>query len=173
MSDTVEPNPNVVVVSAPDQYLDESGVNNTVILALGAEDQIDLASSFYDNGEGSGNTVVLTGDKSDVTIGSDGESLGNDIKLFGYAEGVTEGPYYEGSNDTIEANGKDALIDVSGYNSVVLNGTDNVVTVEPLLRADSYDPFGQNSVVANGAGKETVTGGGADFTFTGNCNQAA
>ena len=41
----------------------------------------------------------------------------------------------------------------------------DVVTLEPDLRADSYDPFGDNTVVANGASKETVTGGGQDFTF--------
>jgi Ca2+-binding RTX toxin-like protein len=166
MADALQASPNVVVITKPGQSLDLSGVNDTVVLALGAAEQIDMAGASYEDGEGSGDTVVVMGYESGVTIGSSFGSGDNDIQLFGYDETVAGEPF-PGSNDTIEVNGKDASIDIGGDNSVILNGTDNVVTIQPTLVADSYDPFGQNSVVANGGGKETVIGGGADFTFTG------
>jgi Ca2+-binding RTX toxin-like protein len=167
MGETSPPNPNVIVITQAGESIDLSGVSDTTVVALGAVDQIDLYGDNYEDGEGSGDTVVATGYKSDVIIGTS-EGLGaNDIQLNGYDEALTESPYADGSNDTIDVNGKDASVDIGGYNSVVLNGTDNVVTTDPDLRADSYDPFGDNNVVANGAGKETVTGGGQAFTFTG------
>jgi Ca2+-binding RTX toxin-like protein len=167
MADKLQPNTNVIVISQPGQSIDLSGVNDTTVLALGAVDEVNLFGDLSEGGEGSGNTVVVTGYDSGVVIGTSEDNGSNDIQLFGYDDSVTESPYSEGSSDTIEANGKDGSIDIGGYNSVVLNGTDNLVTIEPVLLADSYDPFGQNSVVANGVGKETVIGGGADFTFTG------
>jgi Ca2+-binding RTX toxin-like protein len=168
MSDTVQPDPNLVVITAANQYLDLSSVNDTVVLATGAEDEIDMIGLIdYGTGfEGSGDTVVVTGDKSNVIIGASAGLGQNNIELYGLDESVT-GQVFPGSNDTIVANGKGANINIGGYNSVVLNGTDNVVTIHPIEIADDYDPMGGTSVVANGAGKETVTGGGADFTFTG------
>jgi hypothetical protein len=159
-------NTNVIVINTPGQYLDLSGVNDTTVLALGANDQIDLFGETYESGEGSGDTVVLTGAGSGAAIGGSEGTGANDIQLLGYGETVTGQPF-PGSNDSVEVDGKDDRIDIGGYNSVVLNGTDNTVIIEPTLVADSEDPFGQNSVVANGEGKETVIGGGADFTFTG------
>ena len=167
MVETSPTNPKVIVVSQAGQSIDLSGVNDTTILALGAADQIDLFGEDYEDGEGSGDTVVVTGRGSDVILGSSDGVGANDVQLFGQDDAVTESPDASGSDDTIEANAKGASIDIGGYNSVVLNGTDNVMTLEPVLRADSYDPFGDNTVVANGTGKETVTGGGQAFTFTG------
>jgi Ca2+-binding RTX toxin-like protein len=164
MTNASQPNPNVIVVTAADQSLDLGGVSDTTVLATGAADQIALVDPY--EAEGSGNTVVLTGYESSVAIGASDGVGQNDIQLFGYQETVTGQPF-PGSTDSIAVNGKDDAVDIGGYNSVVLNGTDNTVTIEPTQIADSEDPFGQNSVVANGAGKETVTGGGADFTFTG------
>jgi Ca2+-binding RTX toxin-like protein len=153
-------------VTEANQYLDLSGVDNTTVVALGAADAIDLFGAYYEDGEGSGNTVILTGYESSVAIGGSYNNGQNDIQLFGYQETVTGQPF-PGSTDTIEVDGKDDAVDIGGYNSVILNGTDNRVTIEPILRADDQDPMGQNSVVANGAGKETVIGGGAVFTFQG------
>jgi hypothetical protein len=167
MSNTSQPAPSVIVLTAAGESIDLSRVNDTTVLALGAAEQIALVDPY--EAEGSDNTVVLTGYESGVTIGaSDGDGSGgqNNIQLFGLDETVT-GEAFPGSNDNIEVNGKDDAIDIGGYNSIVLNGTDNTVTIEPTLIADNYGPFGQNSVVANGAGKETVTGGGQSFSFTG------
>jgi len=166
MSNTTQPNPNVIVLTYPGQSIDLSGVDDTTVLSIGATEQVDLAGVYYEPGEGSGNTVVVTGVDSSVTIGNSYGLGQNLIELFGYGETVTGQPF-PGSNDTIDVNGKDDLVDIGGYNTVVLNGTDNVVTIEPTLVADDEDPMGSNSVVANGDGKETVTGGGAAFTFTG------
>ena len=168
MSDPSQPAPDVMIVSEPGEYLDLSGVDDTTVVALGAADTIDLAGTYYENGEGIGNTVILTGFESSAIIGNSFNygTTENDIDLFGYRESVTATPY-PGSDDSITVNGKDDTVDVGGHNSIVLNGTDNVVTLEPTLIADDMDPMGQNSVVANGAGKETVTGAGLDFTFQG------
>ena len=171
MVEVLQPSTNVVVVSKAGQSLDLSGVNDTTVLVLGVDDQINLIGDepFNGNGEGSGDAVVVIGYRSGVIIGDDTGGGGNNIQLFGYDETVTESPYSVGSasTDSIEVDGKDDSIDISGYHDVVLNGTDNLVTIEPVLIADSGDPFGQSNVVATGAGKETVTGGGAGFTFTG------
>jgi len=166
MSDTVNGASNVIVLVTPGQSIDLSGVNDTTVLAIGAAEQIDLAGDSYEEGEGSYNTVIVTGAESAVTIGSSEGPGQNVIELFGYQDTVIGQPF-PGSTDTIDVNGKDDAIDIGGYNSLVLNGTDNVITIEPTQVADSEDPFGDNTVVANGIGKETVTGGGADFTFTG------
>jgi Ca2+-binding RTX toxin-like protein len=166
MSDPSQPSPNVVVLVSEGEYVDLSGVDDTTVLSIGAAEQVDLVGAGYEDGEGSGNTVVVTGYESGVTIGSSYGLGQNVIELFGYQESVFGEPF-PGSNDTIDVNGKDDSVDIGGYNNVVLNGTDNVVTIEPILIADDEDPMGSNTVVANGAGKETVTGGGADFTFTG------
>jgi Ca2+-binding RTX toxin-like protein len=166
MKNAVQADPSVIVVTEANQYLDLSGVDDTTVLALGPADQIDLFGASYEDGEGSGNTVVLTGYESSALIGASYGPGANDIQVLGYDESVIGQPF-PGSNDTIEVGGKDDTVDIGGYNQVILNGTDNLVTIEPTQAGDSEDPFGQNSVVANGTGKETVTGGGADFTFSG------
>ncbi len=171
MVEALQSDKNVVVISKAGQSLDLSGVSDTTVLVLGADDQINLAggSPGYGTAEGSRNVVVVTGDKSHVIIGDNADGGYNDVQLFGYGETVTESPNSGGggSNDAISVNGKNDSIDVSGYHDITLSGTGNVVTIEPVLIADSGDPFGQSAVVANGAGKDTITGGGADFTFTG------
>jgi Ca2+-binding RTX toxin-like protein len=166
LTNAVQTDPNVIVVTAANQSLDLSGINDTTVLAVGTADQINMVGESYEGGEGSGNTVVLTGYESGVAIGYSQGTGDNDIQLLGPDETVT-GEAFPGSNDTIEVGGKNAAINIGGYNQVVLNSTDNTVTIEPTLVADSEDPFGENTVIANGIGKETVTGGGADFTFTG------
>ena len=166
MANATQPDPSVIVVTEADQSLDLSGVSNITVLALGAADAVNLFETYNEAGEGTGDTVVLTGYESSVTIGNSLDGGQNNIQLFGYQEAVT-GNAFPGSNDTITVNGKDDSVDIGGYNSVVLNGTDNLVTIEPTIIADSESPFGQNSVVANGVGKETVVGGGESFTFQG------
>jgi Ca2+-binding RTX toxin-like protein len=166
MSGTSQPDPNVIVLVSEGEYIDLSGVDDTTVVSLGAAEQVDLVGAGFEDGEGSGDTVVVTGYKSGVTVGSSYGLGQNVVELFGYQETVFGQPF-PGSNDTIDVNGKEDSVDIGGYNDVVLNGTDNVVTIEPILIADDEDPMGSNTVVANGAGKETVTGGGADFSFSG------
>jgi len=166
MASTVAPDTSPIIITAPGQSIDLSGTNDTTVLALGAAEQIDLVGEEYEGGEGSNNTVVVTGAGSSVIIGASEGTGNNDIQLLGYGETVT-GQAFPGSNDRIEVGGKNDTVDIGGYNSVVLTGTDNTVMIEPTLVADSEDPFGQNDVTATGIGKETVIGGGADFTFSG------
>ena len=156
----------VIVSTVPGSELDLAGTDDTTVLALGHDDRIYLADPFLFEPEGSNNTIIAAGDRTLVTLGEVGPGLGNHIDLLGRNDTVT-GAADPGSNDTIESSSKGAVILVGGYNSVLLNGTDATVTIVPVLRADSQDPFGTNDVVATGTGKATVTGGGESFSFTG------
>ena len=73
------------------------------------------------------------------------------------------------TGSVIYADQKGQVFSVIGNNTIFLESTDEHLTVLTsfLGRADDQDPVNYNEVTAIGNGKETVTGGGAGFNFTG------
>ena len=155
----------VVISHDPGAIIDFSGLSDTTLLAYGYQDQIDLFDNNNDPGlqEGSGNTIRVLGDKSVVTTGDGG---GNTIVLSGRNDTVA-GQGFPGSQDTVQATSKGAVITVGGDSTVLLSGTDAQVSILGTRPGDSDSPLNDVDVVASGSGKATVTGGGAAFSFAG------
>lgn len=150
-----------IVSHTPGAFIDIGGANDTTVLAYGYGDEVNLIG--YLDFEGSGNTVHLLGDASVVSTGGGGA---NAIFLQGRNDTVS-GSAFPGSNDTITATGKGAVIAVGGDNTVLLRGTDARVSILGTRPGDSDSPLNSSEVIASGSGKATVTGGGASFSFSG------
>ena len=154
----------MVVSRDPGAVIDFSGLNDTTLLAYGYRDRIDLFDvTDPDSQEGSGNAIHVLGDQSTVTTGDGG---GNAIILSGRNDTVA-GQDFPGSQDTVQAFGKGAVITVGGDSTVLLSGTDAHVTILGTRPGDSDSPLNDVGVSASGSGKATVTGGGAVFSFSG------
>ena len=147
-------------------FIDASEVTNTIVVSLGARDYINL-----DNGDeseeslgSSGNTIIAFGNNTDVEAGG---SNGNTIYLLGKNDSL-EG-YNTASNIHVE--GKNAQISIGtkpdGENSIYLDSTSANVAIASGGHADSEFPFGDDNVIASGAGSATVTGGADNFNFSG------
>lgn len=163
-SGRVDPKPQdggTIVSHKPGDMIDLGGANDTTVLAYGYRDQVDLVGSV--DFEGSGNIVHLLGDASVVSTGGGGS---NTIFLQGRNDTVS-GQQFPGSSDTIDATGKGAVITVGGDNTVLLRGTDALVSILGTRPGDSDSPLNNSEVIASGAGKATVMGGGASFSFSG------
>ena len=154
----------IVVSRDPGAVIDFGGVDDTTLLAYGYRDPINLFDA-NDLGppEGSGDAIHVLGDESVVTTGDGG---GNTIVLSGRNDTVA-GQNFPGSEDTVQATGKGAVIAVGGDSTVLLSGTDAHVTALATRPGDSDVPLNTIDVTASGSGKATVTGAGASFSFAG------
>lgn len=150
-----------IISYTPGDVIDIGGASDITVLAYGYEDEVNLVN--YSEFEGSGNTIHLLGNASVVSTGGGGA---NTIFLQGRNDTVS-GLQFPGSNDTIHATSKGAVITVGGDNTVLLGGTDALVTILGTRPGDSDSPLNDSEVIASGSGKATVTGGGAQFSFSG------
>ena len=146
MSDLVAPKPQddgTIISYTPGDVIDIGGASNTTVLAYGYEDEVNLVNSL--EVEGFGNTIHLLGDASVVSTGGGGA---NTIFLQGRNDTVS-GLQFPGSDDTIQASSKGAVITDGGNNTVLLGGTDARVTVLGTRPGDSNSPLNDSQVIAS------------------------